>query len=447
MKSAPDQSDNSDEGESPIRNSSNTIGTNDRKIHEWYRFVLSFPPHLVRDYLVDFNLPEHAVILDPFCGTGTTLVEAQLNHFQAIGLEANPFPAFASRVKTDWSIDPSILEECSQEIADKVIQILLLNGFDDRSLVATPGKTLRRLPVQAERALINQSISPIPLHKTLVLLEEINKHTDTPQHKYLLLALAKALVTSIGNLKFGPEVGIGKNKKDVPVVGSWYTEIKRIILDLRQLRTANYPQAMVHLGDARQAAAILAPASVDAVITSPPYPNEKDYTRTTRLESVILGFYQDMPQIRSYKKSLIRSNTRGVYISDSDDRWVEENNKIQSIAKEIEERRIALGKTSGFEKLYPRVTKLYFGGMARHLTELTQILKPNAQLAYVVGDQASYLRVMIKTGEILAEIAEEIGFEVTRIDLFRTRFATATQAELREEVLVLKWKGPKITKK
>jgi hypothetical protein len=124
---------------------------------------------------------------------------------------------------------------------------------------------------------------------------------------------------------------------------------------------------------------------------------------------------------------------------------VEGNARIDALAKEIEERRIALGKTSGFEKLYPRVTKLYFGGMAKHLTELTHVLRPNAQLAYVVGDQASYLQVMIRTGEILAEIAEQIGYEVTRIDLFRTRFATATQADLREEVLVLKWKGTKRT--
>jgi hypothetical protein len=160
---------------------------------------------------------------------------------------------------------------------------------------------------------------------------------------------------------------------------------------------------------------------------------------------VILGLYQDMPQIRQFKKSLIRSNTRSVYVSDGDDHWVEGNLRIQALANEIEERRIALGKTSGFERLYSRVTKLYFGGMARHLSELTHVLRPNAQLAYVVGDQASYLQVMIRTGEILAEIAEQIGYEVIRIDLFRTRFATATQTDLREEVVVLKWKGTKKT--
>lgn len=437
--------DTSEQNSSPITNTANSINPQDRMIHDWYRFVLSYPPHLVRDYLESFDLSKHSAVLDPFCGTGTTLVEAQLNRYQAFGLEANPFPAFASRVKTDWRIDPDNLESRSQEIADRVSQILLADGFDDYILDARPDKILRRLPTQAERTLINNSISPVPLHKALTLRDEIDKYVDTPEHKYMVLALAKALVTSIGNLRFGPEVGIGKIKADAPVVASWLTELRRIVADLRQLCNMEYPQATVHSADARQIASIMAPASIDAVITSPPYPNEKDYTRTTRLESVILGFYQDMLHIRGFKQSLVRSNTRSVYVSDGDDRWVEGNVRIKALAKEIEERRIALGKTSGFEKLYPRVTKLYFGGMARHLTELTQVLRPNAQLAYVVGDQASYLQVMIRTGEILAEIADQIGYEVTRIDLFRTRFATATQADLREEVVVLKWKGTRKT--
>lgn len=70
---------------------------------------------------------------------------------------------------------------------------------------------------------------------------------------------------------------------------------------------------------------------------------------------------------------------------------------------------------------------------------LLRLLKPGAQLAYVVGDQASYLRVIIKTGELLAEIAESMGYEVVDLELFRTRFATATKEQIREEVLLLKW--------
>src|SRR5205807_2073381 len=107
----------------------------------------------------------------------------------------------------------------------------------------------------------------------------------------------------------------------------------------------------------------------------------------------------------------------------------------------IEARRIKMGKTSGFERLYHRVTKLYFGGMTRHLSELRNVLRPGSQLAYIVGDQASYLRVLIRTGHLLANIARSLGYEVVGIDLFRTRLATATKEQLREEVVVLRWPG------
>jgi hypothetical protein len=72
---------------------------------------------------------------------------------------------------------------------------------------------------------------------------------------------------------------------------------------------------------------------------------------------------------------------------------------------------------------------------------LRTFLKPGARLAYVVGDQASFLRVMIRTGELLAGIAQRLGYHVEGIDLFRTRLATATREQLREEVVVLKWRG------
>jgi 2-polyprenyl-3-methyl-5-hydroxy-6-metoxy-1,4-benzoquinol methylase len=48
---------------------------------------------------------------------------------------------------------------------------------------------------------------------------------------------------------------------------------------------------------------------------------------------------------------------------------------------------------------------------------------------------------MIRTGKLLAGIAASLGYEVLGIDLFRTRIATATKAQLREEIVLLKWKG------
>jgi len=217
-------------------------------------------------------------------------------------------------------------------------------------------------------------------------------------------------------------------------------EIQKMAVDIHQ-HSMNNVQTNIYQLDSRDLSQDLESNSIDCVITSPPYPNEKDYTRTTRLESVFLGFINNKEDLRSIKNGLVRSNTRGIYKTDDDYLEIEDIDEIMELSERIENRRIQLGKTSGFEKMYHRVTKNYFGGMARHLKDMRNILKPGAQLAYVVGDQASYFRILIKTGDLLGIIAKKYGYEIMGVDLFRTRLSTATRDQLREEVLLLRWPG------
>lgn len=408
----------------------NKLFDEDRAVHDWFRFVLSFPPHIVRDYLEDWGIDEYKRVLDPFCGTGTTVVQCKMHGIPSVGVEASPMAHFAGVTKTDWSIAPEELLRTAEEIIGAA-----------QTQIGHEGFCFRTLPSDAEKLLLTDSISPLPLHKVLVLRECIEQKADRSRLPHLWLALAKIAVGTASNLKFGPEVGVGAKKKDAPVLEAWYETVKLIAEDIEPLRgLAAIPAVVIH-ADARHARQHIPDCSIDAVFTSPPYPNEKDYSRTTRLETVLLGFANNKKELRQIKKGLLRSNTRNVYKEDDDDYWVKDFPVVQELAAAIEKRRIELGKTSGFERLYGRVTKLYFGGMARHLSDIRPLLRPGARLGYVVGDQASYLRVMIRTGEVLAEIAASLGYKVVRIDLFRTRLATATKEMMREEVVVLEWQG------
>lgn len=425
----------------------NRLRAEDRAIHDWYRFVLSFPSHLVRDYLNIFEVDSTQRVLDPFCGTGTTLVECKKLGIPSVGVERNPMAGFASRTKVDWNIDSRALVSHAQEIADRARKRFQADGIDDLGdapLFRNGGERvseLRTLSPDRMALLVKNSISPLPLHKTLLLLDTLDRYAAEAAREHERLALAAALVSEISNLHFGPEVGVRKIQEDAPVIGPWLDRVQIMGDDLAVLQHQAATEAAVHFADARRLDEFLEPASIDAVITSPPYPNEKDYTRTTRLESVLLGFIRDKHELRRLKQELVRSNTRGVYKSDVDDALVAEHEGIQRIARCIEERRIKQGKTSGFERQYARVAKLYFGGMVRHLSSLRSRLRPGARLAYVVGDQASYLRVMIRTGQILGELAEALGYELIGIDLFRKRIATASGQHLREEVVRLRWTG------
>lgn len=411
-------------------NVENKLRVEDSSIHDWYRFVLSFPPHLVQRYLETFCVDQTSFVLDPFCGTGTTNVECKKHGISSWGIEASPLTHFVSKTKCVWVSNTSNFLNVAKQIA--LVATRTINSLSKP----------RTLSEEQTSLILKNSICEQPLSSTLVLRDSI-RAANSPFEDYYLLALAKHIVYSYSNLKFGPEVGISRKKKEsVDVVGMWISEIERMEADLEHWKRHSSTFADISLGDARSIPKKDYVGKVDCVITSPPYPNEKDYSRTTRLESVILGFINTKDDLRNIKKGFIRSNSKNVYRSDNDAQYISNIESINKLSNEIEERRLELGKTSGFEKLYASVVKQYFGGMARHLSELKPYLRSGASLAYVVGDQASYFQIPIRTAALLGEVAESIGgYRVDRVDTFRKRFATATEMWLNENVLILKYKG------
>jgi SAM-dependent methyltransferase len=246
---------------------SNRVSFLDSSIHNWYRFVLSFPPHLVNHYLKKFNASGNTLVLDPFCGTGTTLVECKKNYIPSIGLEANPIALFASNVKINWSIEPSKIIKLAKTISD----------IADTKIQNHEGDYLE-LTDEQEKLIIKNSISPLPLHKSLILLNVINLFRNNENYNHLRLAFAKQLVNSYSNLHFGPEVGVSRNKKDnVDVVSLWLREVVTIAHDIALYKEKGNTYGEAFFADSRN---VKLNNKVDIIFTSPPYPNEKDYSQT-----------------------------------------------------------------------------------------------------------------------------------------------------------------------
>jgi hypothetical protein len=198
-----------------------------------------------------------------------------------------------------------------------------------------------------------------------------------------------------GSFSFGPEIYRTKPKEDYDVLGHFAEQTHNMLEDLRRVAESwpDYAESQMVRGDARNCSFLA--DGINAVITSPPYPNEKDYTRTTRVESVLMGLISKKEELRSLKESLLRSNTRNVFVKDDDGKEIDEFDAIKDVCRQIEERRVELGKTSGFERLYHKVVAHYFGGMRKHLRSLRPHLAKHAKLAYVVGDQLSFLMVPV----------------------------------------------------
>lgn len=421
-------------------------------VHNWYRFVLSFPDHLVTEMLQQFGARQGHVVLDPFCGTGTTLVECKKWGIASIGIEANPVCTLASRVKTTWNVNVKTLDVAARAIAERARPICDELTFSEQPLFAAAfdaddlkQQLLANSPegqyFVSSGMLKRGWISEVPFYKTLSLLKEIKSAPVEPKVKDVLkLALAATLVEEISNVSFGPEIYVSRKKEDADVIGAFHRKIERIITDLKKVQEISViGQSQVFPGDARECANILAQngaGPVDFVITSPPYPTEKDYTRQTRLELVFLGHVYDAKSLRRVKKAMVRSHSKGIYKSDDDGRLVAGIPQVQALADEL--RTKVADKTYGFAKLYPRIIEEYFGGMYRHLTSLHQVLKGGGKCAYVVGDQRTYLQTYTPTGKILGILARRIGFQVQDTLTWRVRKGTTGSGqEIKEEIVIL----------
>ncbi len=423
-------------------NAKNDLQELDAPIHRWWRFVLAYPPHLVSQYLDEFGCEgDGSTVFDPFSGTGTTLVEAKRRGCRAVGMEALDFCFLASKVKTTWDVPVVALEKAAESLLDKIASDFANYGFFCSSTLfqthrnsKRPVECLLTLPAAQEKLLGSGYVSALPLQKLLVIQKHVLSLSDGPIADFFKLALGSIAVPA-SNVGFGPEIYRRKAKTDEDVWTLFSDQVEIMLSDLREAQKRPYGPSKVFHNDSRDLTT-LEDLKFDAVITSPPYPNEKNYGRITRIENLITNCVQDSFDLKRLKKGLIRSNSQNMYKGDEDDQHVEKFASIQKIAARIEERRLELGKTSGWERLYPTVTRHYFGGMYRHLLALKPLMNRGGHCAYVVGDQMSFLMVHIKTGEILAELADDIGYKVVKIDLWRERWATASKTPIREEVVV-----------
>jgi hypothetical protein len=401
------------------------------EVHDWFRIVHGFPDHLVSGLIEEFSLNGESLVLDPFCGAGTTLVECMKKGIEAIGIDANPASYFAACVKTDWHIDRDRAKRHLDNVLERYKGNVRSNAaFDDDVFVY----------LWTSGMLDRGWISEKPLKKVLALKKAIEEISASWRYKsFLMLGLLSEVIGDAANIKFGPELYCSTPKENADVLEGFRTRVESMLEDLHRVADLPAPSARVIYGDARKCGPIVRKVvrhKFDAVICSPPYPTEHDYTRNTRLELVLLGKVFDSESLRHIKRGMIRSHTKGIYQNDSDRQHVSRLRNVKTLAAKVEKR--AQSKDYGFARLYGTVVREYFGGMRLHFRSIKSLLKASAKLAYVVGDQSSYLRVHVPTAEILSDIANREGLKTVEIRKWRGRFSSTTRTELEEHVLILR---------
>jgi len=423
---------------------------------------MGFSPEFVRTVAGKIGVDSDSIVLDPFCGSGTTPVEL-LNIEPGIkrwGVEAHPFLAWIAFNK---AILPEIVYFILRDDPEFLRDTELL-GQDIAALFEAYAVDKKSLKIPD--LLIKESISPFNWHLLTQFHRAIVARTGSAyaQHNILLMALIQ-VATDVSNLRFAPEVTVCPKRaalNDTKSIPQLYKDrLSEIIYDLRSSycflskntgiiigphaffnycnRTGQefFPINARNFADQRQEN-----YQITHVITSPPYPNEKDYTRSTRLESVLLGFIKDPQDLTRIKQNLIPSNTKFPSFCYSDYKLA--SDPVRALAEQIEEKTKALGKTDGFSAKYPRTLLAYFGSMTKHLMTMRRALVPGAKLAYLVGDQASYHGIPVKTAELLGDQASYHGYTVDGIEIYKDRVSkTKANGEQRipENILYLTYRG------
>jgi hypothetical protein len=401
------------------------------EVHHWYRLVLGYSDETVAFALDRLGVRAGDAVLDPFCGAGTTLVECMKRDISCAGVDANPSSCFAARVKTDWSLSPETLSGHLNALG------ILSRKYLRRKSSIYNDPTYRYL--EESGMLARGWISPVPLEKAIALKMAIRELPTKRRYRdALMLALVAEVVGGASNVKFGPELYCGPAKLDRDVFGAFEDRVMAMSADLDIARSVT-TDAKVFLGDARDLQSALqgyGRKRFSAVVSSPPYPAEHDYTRNARLELAFLEQVHDRESLRAIKREMIRCHTKGIYIDDSDDTQVSSFAAINSLANRIQKRTV--GKTHKFAPLYPAVIRHYFGGMRRHLRSLWPFLRPGALCAYVLGDQAGYLQVHISTANLVADVAKDAGYEVVEILCWRKGRSRKAGRPMHEKILVLR---------
>lgn len=415
-------------------------------IHNWYNFVLGYSPEFP-DYLIDReNINNGHFVVDPFLGSGTTMICCKSKGIPSAGVEANDFFKFAAGAKLEWSFDIDSLkregDELLRQVEKKVSEFKWPSVSSqeklpfDKTGSLDPNKFAQehRPKLLLEKYISNAPYTKLQLIKT-ILMNHDWKDEKTKNFFYLAYA---ASILPVSNVRYGPGFGVVKPKLDMDVLHEFKTRLDRMISDLKNTADGKRKvKSEVYLGDARLLTSYFKADSVDFMITSPPYPGDHEYTKHSKLELIFTDFAHSLEDFRKIKQRMLRGSTTNIYKIDQEGDLIRDLNSIQEVTSGIDRRLKEDGATSGFEKLYVKLIWEYFGGMYKVFKEAHKILKHGGKLSLLVSDSHAFKMVHIETAELLRQVAKKAGFTNSHIELWQYKISTSHKYKLLENILTV----------
>lgn len=392
-------------------------GNKSRPSYRWYKYKEGFSASLV-DYFFNKQALSNGIILDPFAGSGTTLFAARERGFQAEGIELLPI---CQQVIKKREILETKLTEQDILALQSFIYHKVWESVDERSelneLRITRGAYPRDTKENIERfsAAIkkekNENIRQTLEFALFCILESISytrkdgqylrwdnrsgkrDNVKKPFNKGIILDFSTAILGKVGEIIEDLQTNnLFKSEKESKKIKLYEGSCLYIMPSL----PANY---------------------YNGLITSPPYCNRYDYTRTYALELALLGVDEkglvDLRQrmlsctVENKAKDLLGVKPKWEKAIEVADNQRLLQKILEYLQIEKEEKRL---NNDGIL----RMVRSYFYEMACVIAESARVLKPNAPLI-MVNDNVRYAGVSISVDLILSDFARQLGFKVEKI--------------------------------
>lgn len=371
-------------------------------IHRWFRYSAGFSAEwaeeTVKAYLSDSFRKNDFRVLDPFAGSGTTLLACDKLGVASWGYESHPFVYEVALRKLLWASDADRFLQTANDIlrsaqtdlsAVDEYPAIVLKCYDEENLTEID---------HLKKALYAYSDTADPAYQlswlAFVSMLRASSHAGTAAWQYVL-----------------------PNKKKTNVkraFGAFSRQVHIMYEDMKIFQMSESRQCATLLKhDAREKSPI-ARNSIDLVITSPPYANNYDYADATRLELSVLGEIRSWGELQSkIRPGLVRSCSQMVSREKKDTYQYLEDPLLAPIHDEILDvcRRLDSEKEHhGGKKNYHTMIALYFLDLAKIWRQLRYVCKEGSTICFIIGDSAPY-GIYVPVDEWLGMLAVAAGFK------------------------------------
>ena len=396
----------------------------DNPFQRWYRYKEGFSMKFIEKIVEEYGSNDMEVLLDPFAGSGTTILAANKLGLKGIGFEVNPFSYYLMKVKQEKYSETEIQE--FRILFNSIIDELDNNQMEDYTLpeLSISSKVFQK---DAEKAMMSCK-------------EKIKKVQDGKVKDLLFLGWLACIEELSDYRKAGN--GLKKRKTVKPVIVTAQNVIDRLRVQYHQMyddlqlnRTEPSYENDIYNISSLGFAKVVDKDSVDGIIFSPPYDNCFDYTEIYKLELWFGGFVTSYDDLKVLRAKSLKSHLNVKYGFEN-----LETTKSELLNEQLSKIRNA----ELWDKRIPQMIFGYFNDMFDIIDNCYKTLKKGGFCSIVVGNSA-YGGIVLPTDLILAEYAEKVGFTVDKIEVDRYIITSSQQYEktkqdgkfLRESVVCL----------